>query len=214
MQDRAIGVMAPERRRRLVRTAAREFAAAGYEAASLNGIIRDCGLSKSSFYHYVESKRALFDLVVQDLGGELATALRAPAPGDLAGPRFWDDVEDLLHRLLDLARAEPAWTDLGRAFWLPGAPGGDGTPLARALAALHAWLLGALEAGRACGAVRDDLPAPLQADLAAAVLRVLDEWGLQHPEALAGDEGRRLVGVQCAALRRLLEPDDPRAPER
>ncbi len=201
--------MAPERRRRLVRTAAREFATAGYEGASLNRIIRDCGLSKSSFYHYVDSKQALFDLVVQDLGDQLTAALQVPAPGELAGPAFWEDVEDLLRRLLEVSRSNPAWTDLGRLFWAPGTPGGDGTALARAGAALQAWLLGALEAGRACGAVRDDLPAPLQADLTAAVLRALDEWGLRHPHALDGDEAHRLVVVQSALLRRVLAPDAP-----
>ena len=54
----------PERHRLLFETAAREFAAHGFENASLNAIIRACGLSKSSFYHFFASKEALFDRVV------------------------------------------------------------------------------------------------------------------------------------------------------
>ena len=36
---------------------------AGYERASLNRIVKSCGLSKSSFYHFVASKQELFGLV-------------------------------------------------------------------------------------------------------------------------------------------------------
>jgi hypothetical protein len=49
LQDRQVGVMAPDRWDRLLRAAAQEFAQAGYEHASLNRVIRACGMSKSSF---------------------------------------------------------------------------------------------------------------------------------------------------------------------
>ena len=64
MEDRRVGVMAPDRWDRLLRAAADEFAQAGYEQASLNRIIRACGMSKSSFYHYVDSKEQLFERVL------------------------------------------------------------------------------------------------------------------------------------------------------
>jgi hypothetical protein len=37
-----------------------------------------------------------------------------------------------------------------------------------------------LAVGRACGAVRDDLPASLQAELVFALLQAMDRWSLRH----------------------------------
>jgi AcrR family transcriptional regulator len=60
-------------------SASRRFIAAhGFEQASLNAIIRACGMSKSSFYHYFGSKEALFDRVVEEASAALARDLDAP----------------------------------------------------------------------------------------------------------------------------------------
>ena len=83
--------MAPGRRRLLLETAAREFARAGYERASLNRIIHGCGMSKGSFHYYLASKEALFDAVVAEGGAVLVAALgrarRRPVSPTRAGPR-------------------------------------------------------------------------------------------------------------------------------
>ncbi|MGH3660115.1 MAG: TetR/AcrR family transcriptional regulator, partial [Micromonosporaceae bacterium] len=84
MTPREVGVLPPERRRNLLDTAAREFARSGFERASLNRIIRVCGMSKSSFYHYFTSKDALFDAVIAEVGAILVAEFALPAPEDLA----------------------------------------------------------------------------------------------------------------------------------
>ena len=61
----------------------------GYEGASLNRIIRACGMSKSSFYHYFENKQELFEVVVARLGESLVAELPVPAPAEFAGGEFW-----------------------------------------------------------------------------------------------------------------------------
>lgn len=199
--------MRPERRRSLLTTAAREFATAGYEGASLNRIIRSCGMSKSSFYHYVQSKRELFDLVVADLGETMVRALAIPAPDELAGEDFWDRVDELLEQLVTAAQRESSFTDLGRMFYLPGAPAGDDSALGKALSSLESWLEGALAAGRACGAVRDDLPTSLQGQLTIAVLRALDEWTLRHQDEYSPEQARRIARTELQAIRRMLATD-------
>ena len=204
MTDRQVGVLAPERRRLLLETAAREFARAGYERASLNRIIRSCGMSKSSFYYYLPSKEALFDAVVAEGGAALVAALEVPDPGEFADGDVWGRVERLLDRLVAVSEREPWFTDLGRLFYLDDAPSGPGTALGRALAAVDAWLERALAAGRASGAVRDDLPTSLQRQLTFAVLRAMDDWSLRHLAELDPAQRRRLAGAQVDAIRRLL----------
>jgi AcrR family transcriptional regulator len=209
MSNREVGVMAPGRRRLLLETAAREFARAGYERASLNRIIRSCGMSKSSFYYYVGSKEALFDAVVTEGGAALVVALDVPDPGEFAGGDFWSRTERLLDRLVVVSQQEPWFTDLGRLFHLADAPGGPGTALGRALAAVDAWLERALAAGRATHAVRDDLPFSLQRQLTFAILRAMDDWSLRHLEELDPARRRRLAAAQLDAIRRLLAPERP-----
>jgi AcrR family transcriptional regulator len=206
MSNREVGVMAPERRRLLLETAAREFARAGYERASLNRIIRSLGMSKSSFYYYVGSKEALFDAVVTEGGAALVAALDVPDPGELADGDFWGRIERLLDRLVAVSQQEPWLADLGRLFHLADAPGGQGTALGRALAAVDAWLERALDAGRASHAVRDDLPTSLQRQLTFTVLQAMDDWSLRHLDDLDRARRRRLAGAQLDAIRRLLAP--------
>jgi AcrR family transcriptional regulator len=204
MATHEVGVMAPDRRRLLIETAAREFARTGYERASLNRVIRACGMSKSSFYHYVASKAALFDMVVTEAGGSLIRALEVPDPEKLTGPDFWVRIAQLLEQLLVASQHEEMFDDFGRLFYLPDAPTGGSLDEARAH--IDAWLGQALAAGRASGAVREDLPASLQGHITVAVLWAMDEWSLRHMVDLDPRQRQQLALVQLDAIRRLLAP--------
>lgn len=199
--------MAPDRRRQLLRIAVQEFAGVGYERASLNRIIRACGMSKSSFYHYVDGKKALFDLVVSEAMAAMADVVAVPAPAELAkgDVDFWAQIAELSEQLLAASEEEPWFRDFGRLFHLADAPNDDG-PLSQAMAGIHDWLDHALEAGRARSAVRDDLPVSLQSRLVLAVLTTMDDWSLAQGEHLTPEHRRQLTHVQIDALRRLLDP--------
>lgn len=206
MASREVGVLPPQRRRLLLETAAQEFARSGYERASLNRIIRACGMSKSSFYHYFEAKDALFDAVVTEVGGALVRTINVPDPQELAGPDFWGRIAGIADQLMLLSQSEEWFNDLGRLFYLPDAPTGEGRSLDRARAQVDAWLDRALAAGRLSGAVRDDLPPSLQAQLALAVLQAMDEWSVRHLHEMDAQQRSRLTNTQLDALRRLLAP--------
>ena len=57
--------MPHEKRERLFTVAAQEFAAHGFEAASLNRILEEAHIGKSSAYYYFEDKADLFRTVVE-----------------------------------------------------------------------------------------------------------------------------------------------------
>ncbi|MCH7232425.1 TetR/AcrR family transcriptional regulator [Glycomyces sp. L485] len=202
MQKREAGVLPPERRRALLEEAAAEFAESGYERASLNRIIRARGMSKSSFYHYFDSKEALFNAVVGDVGAALASTLDLPSPAELADGDFWARIRRLTARLAKAAKENPVFATLPKLFYLPDAP----RSLARTRARIDDWIDGALEAGRSAGAVGDDLPASLQRELVRAVLWVMDEWSVANMDDLTETELDRLADAQLEAIRRLLAP--------
>lgn len=200
------GELSAERRRRLLEVAAREFAARGYEQASLNAIIREAGMRKSSFYHFVGSKAALFDAVVREAMTELAHLLDIPAAEDLAGPQFWDAVTRLVTDVLAVAARGDWLADVGRLFYLPDAPVEHSPVMSEVLRSIGSWVRQALTGGRTCGAVRDDMPMSLQIALVSSVVRCLDEWSLQHLHEYRDVERDKVTRMHIDALRRLLGP--------
>ncbi|HET8779794.1 MAG TPA: TetR/AcrR family transcriptional regulator [Agromyces sp.] len=200
--------MPEERRRRLISEASREFAGAGYEHASLNRIIRACGMSKSSFYHFVASKQALFDLVLDDLRTAVAERITVPEPDAFAGERFWATAERFLEQLTELAQTDDAFAALGRMVYASGVPSDAQAPIRAIFVAAEEWLEAVLTVGRRDGAIRSDIPAELQTRLVFSVLRTLDEWAVSQVAELGPADMRELVDAQGALLRRMLQPTE------
>ena len=86
--------------------------------------------------------------------------------------------------------------------------------LARILAQVADWVARVLAVGRASGAVGDDLPASLQADLVFAVLQAMDRWSLHHLDRLDEAAQSTLLARQLNALRRMLTPAQALRPSR
>ena len=115
-QDRQVGVMAPDRWDRLLR------AAAGVRPCRLragvpNRIIRACGMSKSSFYHYVASKEQLFERVPWSYGPALVEALELPSEDELARD-FWGELDGIVDRLAAAGTQDPVYASIGRMCYL------------------------------------------------------------------------------------------------
>ena len=70
-------------RERLVSTARKLFGRDGYEATSVEAVLREARVAKGSLYHHFENKPALFDAVLDQVVAELAQeAGRAAAQHD------------------------------------------------------------------------------------------------------------------------------------
>lgn len=193
--------MTPARRHALAAATVAEFARVGYEGASLNRIIREAGMSKSSFYHFVGSKDELFDSVVRMLVADAGAQWSVPPPSAFAED-FWAQVDSVLDDIASLSEA-PALQHLGRIFYLPGESGGSDAR-AELLASVHAWVEEVLQVGRSAGGVRDDLPLDLQADVAFAVLRAVDEWVVGGGDGVTGERAAVAASAPGVLLRRLL----------
>ncbi len=184
-----------------------EFTRAGYEAASLNRIIRDAGMSKSSFYHFVGSKSELFDAVVRMLVADVRAQWTPPAPSEFGARAFWRRVDALLGEFATLSES-PALQHLGRIFYLPGdaASAVSGGARGELLDAVREWVEAVLRAGRESGQVRDDLPLELQVEVTFAVLRAIDEWALAGHDTDASGRAAVAASAPAILLHRLLAP--------
>jgi AcrR family transcriptional regulator len=121
----------PARRSALLQAAFQEFAATGYEAASLNGILQKAGIPKGSLYQYFESKKDLYNHLMQLAHGRRMEYLQDVLDQD--GLTFWKLVRSLfeadfhfelenpsLARILAQAAAEERHPDFGnmRREWI------------------------------------------------------------------------------------------------
>lgn len=184
-----------------MRVAAHEFATEGFAGASLNRIIAELGMSKSSFYHLFAAKRDLFELAAADLAAEVGAGLQVPEPAAFAGPQFWPMAEDLVGRVAAVLAGNEEALLLGRMVYTGSAPA------VGAIAQIEEWVGQVLTAGRESGQVRTELPAGLQQQLVAAVLRTLDEWAVRHEEALDPGPAQHLTAALFDLLRRMLATD-------
>ena len=61
-------------RLRIVATATTLFSELGYEATSIEAVLRESGVSRGALYHHFDSKDALFEAVLEAIEADLAQA--------------------------------------------------------------------------------------------------------------------------------------------
>src|SRR5262252_8141148 len=84
--------MPNEKRERLLTIAAQEFAAHGFEGASLNRILEEAQIGKSSAYYYFEDKADLFCTVIYYCLDRLQLAPSSDALAALGAETFWPTI--------------------------------------------------------------------------------------------------------------------------
>ncbi len=105
-------------RRRIEDAALREFSQRGYEAASMNAICADNGISKGIIYHYFKDKDELYLVCATACYAQLAAHLAGCAVGETAEQklrayfdarlRFFADNPEYLGIFLDVTLNPPA----------------------------------------------------------------------------------------------------------
>src|SRR6266436_7121313 len=99
--------MPSEKRERLLTIAAQEFAAHGFEAASLNRILEEARIGKSSAYYYFEDKADLFSTAVEYCLDRLQLAPDRETITSLTVETFWTAIADMHDQPLLHAQQQP-----------------------------------------------------------------------------------------------------------
>jgi AcrR family transcriptional regulator len=201
----------PGRQRQILERAAEEFAAHGYDHASLNQIITALGLNKGVFYYYFDGKADLFGAVVQ-MVMDIALPPLAEAIDELEAVTFWPSC----HRVLLLGRAQ-----LQDRPWLPGIVravlqlqtiGEPGSPVREAVARGREWATALLNRGQQVGAVRTDVTLEYLLQVVTAADQAADRWLLDHWDSLTPDQ-RTLASRRTVELWRRIAGPWPDASE-
>jgi AcrR family transcriptional regulator len=175
-------------RLRIVATATTLFSELGYEATSIEAVLRESGVSRGALYHHFDSKDALFEAVLEVIEADLAQAAIAASRG-IADPakalRAGCDV------FLDLTQTAKV-----RQIVLVDAPAVLGWQKWREIEARYGFglLKAALEAAAARGQVRQDLVDVFAHMLLAALIEVALMVSRADDPAEALKSGRTALG--------------------
>ncbi|MFZ5446385.1 MAG: TetR/AcrR family transcriptional regulator [Myxococcota bacterium] len=160
MPGKRVERMDEEKKERLLRAAIREFGAHGFELASMNRILDEAGLSKSSFYYFFHDKT---DLAAAAL---LASARASETLLDLREPRtareFWGELRRV--SLANVASLQTRRDEYECVTRLSGLLSKDPAFAAKVMPHFEPnrrKMMEFLQRGVTLGAMRSDVPLPL-----------------------------------------------------
>jgi AcrR family transcriptional regulator len=192
-------------RRRILETAAVEFAARGFDGASLNRLIDRLGLSKGSFYYYFDDKADLFSTVA-DHAWETFLPTDSIDLTLFDADNYWRTLAEIMREARARARAKPWLVGFTRMIYDPPDVPEIRQSLAAKLAKARDLQAALVRRGQAIGTVRNDLPAELLQALLVGADEAADRWFVEHWDRLPEDETERLFREVLAIFRRMLEP--------
>jgi len=196
----------PERKRKILDAARREFVRRGFESASLNEIVKEAEISKGSLYYYFEDKTDLFLTVFDHLSESVVRKFEEIASGESAGD-FWEDFEDFCRWKIRFAFDNPDFVRLGRELLhLSLTRGMEGT-VGDFFEKRGDVLIGVLSRGRELGEVRDDIPIDLLASIFYHIGEAVTLWMIERWQRLSQEEIDRLTVVYTEVCRRSLGAD-------
>lgn len=204
--------MPPEKRERLFLVAAREFAAHGFEAASLNRILGAANVGKSSAYYYFEDKADLFCAVVRYCAERLHLAPDQHTIAALTTDTYWPTFAETHDQPLELTQQEPWLFGVIRAAERLTPDSLRQASLANLVHEMRQYKqkgMGLmLLRGQELGLVRTDLPRDLLLAWFEAIDAASDDWILEHPEPKDPALLLHLSQQTLEAIRQLLTPPE------
>ena len=191
-------------RRKILETAATEFAANGFEGTSLNRLIEGLGISKGSFYYYFDDKADLFCTVV-DYTWQTMMPDRGLDLSALDSDSYWSVIEGVMRETHARVHDNPWLVGMGRLFYNPPDVPDIRAKLEEILAGAREWQAELIRRGQTIGVVRDDLPVDLLLALLVGADEAVDHWFVLNWNELDEDEIDRLFTEIFAILRRMME---------
>ncbi|HSM58912.1 MAG TPA: TetR/AcrR family transcriptional regulator [Candidatus Sulfomarinibacteraceae bacterium] len=200
--------LSADKRRRILEAAAKEFAAHGFDGASLNKILGEAQLSKGAAYYYFDNKADLFATTAAFYAEEIMHDV-SPVVAELDADNFWPTLIELYQKQYGYYEAQPwAFGVVKAAARVSEQAATDHPTLARLREEIEHDLETLLLRGQAVGAIRSDLPHDLLVRLFMAVDDTIDHWLLENWETLEKDEVQEIAGRLLRGLARFLGTED------
>jgi AcrR family transcriptional regulator len=196
-----------DKQQAILQAAAEEFAAKGFEAASINQIIENAGISKGSMYYYFEDKADLYTTTVKE-GIEKMVAQSGGFDIDaLQADSFWEQVLDYSHRSMPQLSDNPVFIELARIYFEEVESGENPEIVEPIDEFANNWTRRFIERGQELGVIRTDVPIAYLVRMVNAVGKEGDRMALETVEDEGIDAAKELVEEEIDMMRRMLAPE-------
>ena len=199
------GKIEPEKRQRILQAAAQEFAAAGFDKASLGKIAEGAGVSKPALYYYFEDKADIYVTVVHEAWDGLAPESQVVL-ARLEADDFWPALRRLVDANIERCRAEPWLVTVWKLAFHPPTEDRAAGAVAELFTSARDFLRRLVRRGQELGVVRDDLPDDLLVVMLTSADHAADQWLIDHWDSLGHAEIERLTRLIFESIRGLLSP--------
>ncbi len=203
----------PNKKANIILVASEEFAARGYEKASLNVIIARCGMSKGAMYYYFSDKDDLYRTVLEDFLAGLfeiwsggADDKHRPFDEVETPEAYWEEWIAHYRRSIRHYQKQPVYGEMFHRCLRSRASGISHPALTDVAEQIREWIATVLKRGEELGAVRTDLPEGLLLDSAFGMLEGFDRWLFQEFANLPDEEIDGIAELVTEFLRRIVEP--------
>ena len=194
-----------ETRRHILETAAKEFAARGFDGTSLNRLIRGLGISKGSFYYYFDDKADLFSTVVDHVWS-IFLPDSGPDFSSLNRENYGSILEGMMAEARARIRSNPWIVGFTKMIYNPPDVPEIQAALTERFSEAREFQAALIRRGQTLGTVREDLPTGLLQVLLIGADAAADQWFVGNWNNLEDDEIERLFTEVFAIFRRMLEP--------
>lgn len=163
-----------ERQEEILRLAAEQFAATGFQGTSYNQLLERLQLGKSSAYYYFDDKRDLFLTVIERCYADYFAAVAQRKRPESAA-EFWSFVEDSSRQGFEVMLQNPTIAQLMQCLEREQALLGE-LASERVLQSQSKFYEALVAEGQALGAVRKDVPLVLLSEAARGLAITFDRW--------------------------------------
>ena len=184
------------KRTRILEAAAKEFAAYGYENASLNSILGAADISKGAAYYYFDDKADLYTTTLLHYMAELL----ADIPFDVnrfTAENFWSELEALYRHQFTHYYERPWVFGIAKSGGPVSMETLENGPLAELWESAQGLLVQIVQRGRELEVIRDDLPDDLMQALLVAVDVAHDRWLFAHWDEMSPTDIDEAAAAHC-----------------
>lgn len=193
-----------EKRERILEAAAKAFASAGFEQASMNQILEAADISKGAAYYYFDDKADLYATTVHHYLMTLVNTLDLSVD-DLTVDNYWTRLEEMYLSQFRNSYEQPWVFGVIRSAAHISPNVLASSDLAEYVTYFQDAIIALLERGQALGLVRTDLPQSLLSRLFMAVDETADQWFMANWDELGSAKVESIAERIFDTQKRLLE---------
>jgi AcrR family transcriptional regulator len=193
-----------EKRERILEAAAKGFASAGFEQASMNQILEEAGISKGAAYYYFDDKADLYVTTVHHYLTTLVNTLDLSVD-ELTADNYWSRLGEVYLSQFSSNYEQPWVFGVIRSATRVSPDVLASSDLAGYVSYFQDAIVALLQRGQDLGLVRTDLPQTLLTHLFIAVDEAADQWFLANWDDLSEAQVEAIAKQILETQKRLIQ---------